>query len=68
MRVTYDTRTDTLTIVLRETPVEESDEEKAGIVLDYDAAGNIVSLEILDASQPVTQPLQMTYELTGQTE
>jgi uncharacterized protein YuzE len=65
MRVIYDTHTDTLTIILAETPVAESDEDKPGIILDYDADGNVVSLEILDASRRVIQPTQMVYELAG---
>jgi len=66
MRVIYDARTDTLTIILAEAPVAESDEDKPGIILDYDADGNMVSLEILDASHRVIQPTQMIYELAGQ--
>ncbi|GIK41268.1 MAG: hypothetical protein BroJett011_51010 [Chloroflexota bacterium] len=65
MRVIYDAGTDTLTIILSEAPIVESDEDKPGIILDYDAGGNVVSLEILDASQRVTQPTQMIYELAG---
>jgi YD repeat-containing protein len=66
MRVVYDPKTDTLTIVLSEAPVAESDEDRPGTVLDYDASGNLVSLEILDASRRVVQPTQMIYELAGQ--
>ena len=65
MRVIYDVQTDTLTIILAEAPVAESDEDKPGIILDYDADGNVVSLEILDASHRVIQPTQMIYELAG---
>ena len=66
MRVVYDSKTDTLTIILTETPIVESDEDKPGVVLDYDASGNIVSLEVLDASLRVLQPTRMEYELAGQ--
>ncbi|NUM75369.1 DUF2283 domain-containing protein [candidate division KSB1 bacterium] len=45
--------------------IVESDEEKPGVVLDYDAKGNIVSMEILDASQRITQPTRMEYELAA---
>ena len=63
MRVIYDQDTDTLSIILRDQPVAESDEEKPGVILDFDAGGNVVSLEILDASTRVDQPTQMVYEL-----
>jgi uncharacterized protein YuzE len=68
MRVVYDGRADTLTIILSEAPVAESDEDKPGMILDYDAAGNVVSLEILDASRRVSQPAQMIYELAAERE
>ena len=68
MKVIYDTQTDTLSIILKDAEVVESDEEKNGIILDYDLEGDIISLEILDAKSRVTQPMQMVYELAGQTE
>jgi uncharacterized protein YuzE len=66
MQVIYDLGMDVLTIILSETPVAESDEDKPGVVLDYDASGSVASLEILDASRRVTQPTRMVYELAGQ--
>lgn len=63
MKVIYDRETDTLTIILAEGPVEESDEDKPGVILDYNAAGNLVSLEILDASLRVKSPSQIDYQV-----
>jgi YD repeat-containing protein len=60
MKVNYDAKTDTLTVIFRDVPVAESDEDKPGIILDYDAAGNIVSIEVLDASQRVEEPRRVT--------
>ncbi|MBV8511712.1 MAG: DUF2283 domain-containing protein [Xanthobacteraceae bacterium] len=66
MKATYDAETDTLSIVLRpDVNVAESDEDKPGIILDYDAQGNLISLEILDASKRVTEARRMEFETTG---
>ncbi len=63
MKVIYDSETDALTIVLADSPVVESNEDKPGVILDYDAAGNLVSLEILDASRRVGLPTQIEYQM-----
>ncbi len=53
-----------LSILLKDnTLVHESDEDKPGVILDYDESGNLVSLEILDASQRVTGPTQIEYQV-----
>ena len=62
MKVTYDPEVDVLRIVFRDTPVEESDEDKPGVILDYDASGNIVSIEVLDASKRVEEPRKVTVQ------
>jgi uncharacterized protein YuzE len=51
MKVTYDAVVDVVRILLSDAPIEESDEEKPGVILDYDKEGNLVGLEILNASQ-----------------
>jgi YD repeat-containing protein len=63
MRVQYDRGTDTLTVVFADSPVAESDEDKPGTILDYDASGNLVSIEILDASRRVGLPTQIEYQV-----
>ena len=63
MKIIYDRETDTLTIIFADTPVVESDEDKPGTILDYDAAGNLVSMEILDASRRVKSPSQIEYQV-----
>lgn len=62
MNATYDPKTDTLRLVLRPGPVAESDEDKPGVILDYDESGQLISIEILDASQRVENPRQFEFK------
>ena len=64
MRIIYEARTDTLTIMFRDVPVAESDEHKPGVILDYDAEGNLVGLEILDASRRASELRPIQFEMT----
>ena len=61
MKVTYDPSVDILRIVFRDSAVDESDEDKPGVILDYDRDGNIVGMEILDASKRVSNPRALEY-------
>ena len=63
MKIIYDQETDTMTVLFKESTVEESDEAKSGIIIDYDKIGVIVSIEILDAKKRITQPTQVIYQL-----
>jgi uncharacterized protein YuzE len=66
VKATYDAETDTLSIVLKtDARVVESDEDKPGVILDYDEQGNLVSLEILDASKRVSDARRIEFETTG---
>ncbi len=65
MKVTYDAPVDILRILLNDEPIEASDEEKPGIILDYDSDGNVVGLEILDASTRIKGPRSLEYAVTG---
>jgi len=66
VKATYDARTDTRSIILKaDARVAESDEDKPGVILDYAEDGNLVSLEILDASQRVTDTRRIEFETTG---
>ena len=65
MKVSYDSKTDTLTVILRDSVVvAESDEDKPGVVLDYDDDGNLVSLEVLDASKRVSDARRVEFQMT----
>lgn len=56
MRVSYDQTHDVLTVVLREESATESDEPRPGVVLDYGGAGDLVAVEIRQASTRVHDP------------
>jgi uncharacterized protein YuzE len=51
MKLEYDKESDTLTIVLRDVRIKESDEVRPGVIADFGYDEGIVSFEILDASK-----------------
>jgi len=65
MKVTYDPEVDVLRIVFTSAPIEESDEDKPGVILDYDKDGNVVGMEILDASERMENPQVIEYAIAG---
>ena len=65
MKITYDPETDTLTIRLKEVHISESDELQEGIIADLDIQGHIVGLEILNATENVTEPQNLIFESNG---
>ena len=65
MKITYDPEVDVLRIIFSSAPIEESDAEKPGIILDYDKGGNVVGLEILDASKRMENPRAVEYAVAG---
>jgi uncharacterized protein YuzE len=65
MKVIYANETDTLSIILRPGKVAESDEPRPGLILDYDKAGRLVSLELLDASEQVKAPQTVEFALAA---
>ena len=65
MKVIYDPQTDSPTIVLRDVPVKESDEIRDGLIVDYGDGDRIVAIEMLDASENVSDPSALLYEIKG---
>ena len=65
MKVTYDPEVDVLRILLSDAPIEESDEDKPGVILDYDKDGNVVGLEILEAPKRIANPRSVEYAVTA---
>jgi len=65
MKVSYYKDTDSLYIDLSESPSSESREVSDGIVLDYDAAGNLVGIDIDNASAKVRMTRLLVSSLPG---
>jgi len=65
MKVTYDPQVDVLRILFRDAPILESDENSPGVILDYDKDGNVVGLEVLNASQRIENPRGVEYAVTA---
>lgn len=65
MRITYHQDVDVLRIVLNDSDIEESDENKPGVIIDYDEQGNVVGMEVLDASKRIENPRAIEYAVTG---
>jgi uncharacterized protein YuzE len=65
MKITYDPEVDVLRLRFTDQPVLESDEDKPGVILDYDADGFIVGMEILEASKRVKNPQTMDFAIAS---
>lgn len=56
MRVRVDHEADAVYLNLTGRPIKESEEVADGIIVDYDAEGRIVGVEILDAAKRTGDP------------
>ena len=65
MKVFYDPAVDVLRILFSSKAIEESDENKPGVIIDYDKEGNIVGIEVLEASKRVENPRALEYAVAG---
>ena len=65
MKLNYHADTDSLYIDLSERPSAESREVSEGVVLDYDAAGNLVGIDIDNASRKVALQRLVLNRLPG---
>ena len=54
MKLSYDRESDALYVRFGNAPIIESEELRAGVILDFDAGGRIVAIEILDAREQLT--------------
>lgn len=68
MKLNYHPETDSLYIDLSETPSSESREISEGVVLDYDTNGNLVGIDIDNASSKVELKKLIPSKLPGKVE
>lgn len=62
MKFRYDREVDIVYVKFSDKAVFESDEDKPGVIIDYDKDGNVVGLEILNASTKMDAPYRFEYE------
>ncbi|MDP2784814.1 MAG: DUF2283 domain-containing protein [Sulfurimicrobium sp.] len=65
MKINYDPEVDVLHIVFSNALVDESDETRPGVILDYDKEGNVVGMEILDASKRTDNPNSVEFAVAA---
>ncbi len=65
MKATYDRQTDTLTIILRDAKIRESDEVRPGVIADFGYDGEAVRFEVLEASRHVENADEMRFAVAG---
>jgi len=68
MKLNYYPETDSLYIDLSEQPSAESREISEGVVLDYDLAGNLVGIDIDNASTKIQMDTLTLSKLPGTVE
>ncbi len=57
MKIEYDPEVDALYIQIREAQAERTEELESGVIVDYDDRGNLIGMEVLNASKRVERLL-----------
>jgi uncharacterized protein YuzE len=65
MKIEYDQQADAMYIRLRTGTVAQSDEVRPGMVLDFDAQGRVLGIEMLDVSQQTDNPKELAMALVN---
>ena len=65
MKIEYDQKADAMYIRLLAGTVAQSEEVRPGVVFDFDAAGRVLGIEMLDVSQRTDNPRELAMELVG---
>jgi uncharacterized protein YuzE len=63
MNIKFDREMDIVYLRFSDDDIAESDEERSGIIIDYDREGRIVGIELLEASKKIKKPGSLLYEV-----
>jgi len=63
MKIEYDPRADAMYIRLAAGEVVDSDEVRPGVVLDFDAQGRVLGIEMLGVSRQADNPREMAFKM-----
>ena len=58
MKIEFDQVADALYVQLTDGDIEKSEEIKPGMILDYDATGNVLGVELLYVSKRAELPMK----------
>jgi uncharacterized protein YuzE len=61
MKILYDPDKDILQISFKDDVIEETTQIAPGLILDYDVDGQVLGIELTDASKRVDNPTAVTY-------
>lgn len=62
MKIKYDKESDVIYFRFSDEAISESDEDKSGIIFDYDKSGKIVAIEVIGASKKMGHLNSIEYE------
>jgi uncharacterized protein YuzE len=61
MKIIYDRQGDVLRILLSNAPIERTDARCPGVLLDFDQDGELVGMEVQEASRRMQSPCQIDF-------
>ncbi len=65
MKIKFDKEVDVMYIRFSDDEIAETDEQKPGIIIDYNVKQEIVAIEVLNASKNMQSPNSVIYEVAG---
>ena len=67
MKMQYDDRIDALYLCLDESEVARSEEVRPGVILDFNASGELIGIDMLDVKRrvPSSNPREMEFEVAS---